>query len=141
MKTISRTFDDALDIKKRRGHYYLYICIDIHGTIITPEYNKENEGARFYDHVLDVLKYLSDREDVILILWSSSYITPASTLIDQLYAQYGIIINFYNENPMEKNNDICDFGSKFYFSVLIDDKAGFDPKNDWLELKNFFNIA
>lgn len=140
MKTISQTFDNALDIKKRRSHSYLYICIDIHGTIITPEYNKENEGARFYNYALDVLKYLSGREDVILILWSSSYKIPAYKLMKQLHSEHNIWINFYNENPMEKNNDICDFGSKFYFSVLIDDKAGFDPENDWLELKKYFNI-
>ncbi len=33
-------------------------------------------------------------------------------------------------------NDICDFTKKFYFDILLDDKAGFEPELDWLAIAN-----
>jgi hypothetical protein len=37
-----------------------------------------------------------------------------------------------------KNSEFQDFVDKPYFNVLLDDKAGFDPDRDWVELLNYF---
>ena len=37
----------------------------------------------------------------------------------------------FNFNPAIENTKTSCFDDKFYFSVLLDDKAGFDPDTDW----------
>ena len=31
------------------------------------------------------------------------------------------------------------FEKKFYFNILLDDKAGFDPETDWSVIKEYLN--
>ena len=33
-----------------------------------------------------------------------------------------------------KNNEFQNFNDKPYFNVLLEDKAGFNPKIDWLDI-------
>ena len=42
-----------------------------------------------------------------------------------------------NNNPEFKKTDICDFTEKFYFDILLDDKAGFEGEKDWKDIYNF----
>jgi 2-methylcitrate dehydratase PrpD len=83
-----------------------------------------------------VLSYLSAQDDVILILWSSSHETEIAKVREWLET-FKINIQFINENPLEDNTEYADFSKKFYFNVILDDKAGFDPSVDWLELENW----
>ena len=52
----------------------------------------------------------------------------------------------FNFNPTIENTQTGCFDDKFYFSILLDDKAGFDPDTDWkliyeyLKRKNNENI-
>lgn len=39
-----------------------------------------------------------------------------------------------NSNPDEKDTKTGDFSKKFYFNILLDDRAGFQPETDWLEI-------
>jgi hypothetical protein len=48
----------------------------------------------------------------------------------------GIRFTFINKNPHAKNTPRSIFEQKFYFSVLLDDRAGFEPISDWLAIKN-----
>jgi hypothetical protein len=47
---------------------------------------------------------------------------------------YNIHIKYVNENPLEKDTEYASFVKKPYFSIVLDDKAGFDPNHDWNEL-------
>ena len=38
---------------------------------------------------------------------------------------------YVNENNDVKNAGYGCYDDKFYFAVLCDDKAGWDPENDW----------
>lgn len=75
----------------------------------------------------------------ILILYASSHPNEIEKYISDLKA-HNIIFNYVNENP-EIDNTKGSFGhydKKPYFNVLFDDKAGFDPINDWEFLYNYF---
>lgn len=132
-------FKNAFKLKAQRNFLTTYIAIDLHGTIITPEYNPENKGATIYPFATEVLKYWTKRDDIKLILWTSSYLANCEDILRKLF-DIGVDFDYFNENPLEVSSDLCDFSKKFYFNILIDDKAGFDPKKDWTALKKYFNI-
>jgi len=137
---IVSAFENAFKIKKQRGFTTTYIAIDLHGTIITPEYNAHNKGATVYDGAAEVLRWWTKRSDIKLILWTSSYLANCEDILFKLF-DMGVDFDYFNENPLEVSSDLCDFSKKFYFNILIDDKAGFDPLKDWLALKEYFEIA
>lgn len=139
MSQIAEAFKNAFKLKTQRSFDVIYVAVDLHGTILTPEYNKFNKGAKIYPHSPEVLSYLTKRKDIVLILWTSSYWEPIEEII-RIAAQKGIVFDYFNENPAEKSGELCDFSQKFYFNVLIDDKAGFDPQKDWLALRKYFNL-
>ena len=45
--------------------------------------------------------------------------------------------DFFNQNLSVQNTKTGCFDEKFYFSVLLDDKAGFDPNTDWKLIYNY----
>ena len=47
------------------------------------------------------------------------------------FNSHGLGFNFWNCNPNIKSTKTGCFDYKFYFSVLLNDKAGFDPDTDW----------
>jgi hypothetical protein len=116
--------------KTRRNWNKLYVCIDVHDVIIEGKYNLMNEGADYCPNALAVLRNLSKRWDIVLILWTSSHLEPTARLLKKLDDE-GAVFKYVNENPECPNTELCDFRRKFYFNVLLDDKAGFDPKTDW----------
>ena len=114
----------------------VYFCIDLHGTIIPSGKTSDdtNDKLKMYPYAQEVLQSLSNRKDVFLILWTS---TPLSRLdnIKKFFEENEIKFDFYNENPHAKNTPRSDFNRKFYFSVLVDDRAGFEPETDWYLIK------
>jgi hypothetical protein len=67
---------------------------------------------------------------VKLILWTSSHRPVIDNALEFLRKK-GIFFDYVNENPDIDNDKLCDFSDKFYFDVLLDDKAGFYPARDW----------
>ena len=133
---IIKAIQIAQQKKKDRGYEYLYWCIDIHGVILTPTYNRLNEGADLYEHCIPTLQLISEDQSNKVILWSSSYRKPMTDIRDML-SEFGIRVNFINCNPDYTKTDICDFTDKFYFDILLDDKAGFEPEKDWGAIRSF----
>lgn len=115
----------------------VYFCIDLHGTIIPSgkSSNDKTDHLEFYPHAKEVLQFLSNRKDIFVILWTA---TPSSRINSVLewFMGHDIAFNFVNTNPHAKSTPRSDFGRKFYFSVLLDDRAGFEPETDWLAIKN-----
>ncbi len=122
----------AFKQKKERNWEKLYFCVDLHETVLEGKYNKFNIGANLYPYAQEVLTYLYSRKDIVLILWTSSHDDAIKEIAQRLDTEYGIKFHYINENPEVSNTELCDFSKKFYFNVLLDDKAGFSGEDgDW----------
>ena len=134
MNRIVKTFEKAFETAKKKGWNMSYIGCDIHETILKPTWSKEL-STEYYSYSKEVLKLLSNREDICLILWSCSVLENNKKYQD-FFKKDGIIFDYINENPIPAT-EYADFKTKLYFSVILDDKAGFDPEEDWLELYKY----
>lgn len=123
---------NAFSKMKERNWDCIYMAIDAHGTFLKPTYKKDSV-FKFYDGSENVLKYLSTRKDIKLILFTSSHTEYISNLLNELVSR-GIYFDYVNENPEIESDKISCFETKFYFDVLLDDKAGFNPETDWSRL-------
>jgi hypothetical protein len=119
----------AFDEKKRKNWPYLFWLVDCHFTLIEGKYNRFNEDRELYPSAQEVLSYLSKREDMVLILWSSMYEDSAMDIVNWCRSK-GILFDYFNENPLVPSDSLCDFSKKPYVSIILDDRAGFEP-NDW----------
>lgn len=107
----------------------IYWAIDMHGTCLKSSY-KTNQNEWINEDVIKTLQLISSLPESMIILWSSVYPAEQSRII-HLFRDNNISIEAFNENPFEKNTNTGDFREKFYFNILLDDKAGFDPEIDW----------
>jgi hypothetical protein len=81
------------------------------------------------------MRWISTRSDQRLILWTSSYKKEINDIVNWLRT-HKIYVDYINENPEEEHTPTANFAKKFYFNILIDDKAGFNVKKDWKLIKN-----
>jgi hypothetical protein len=129
---IERTFSD----KTKRRWQKIFIAVDVHDVILTGTYTPMNDGAKYMPNAIKVLQQWSKREDISLILWTSGHIGPTSKVLDTLEKQ-GVSFKHVNCNPECPNDALCDFSKKFYFNILLDDKAGMDAAGgDWFLIEN-----
>lgn len=129
---IKKAIDRAFETMIARGWNKIYWAIDLHGVCLKSNY--ENGGYTFInDRVLPGLKAIQQVEESRIILWSSCHDHEKPAIMD-FFESHGIHVHHFNENPEEKSTKTGCFDQKFYFSVLLDDKAGFDPDVDWDEL-------
>ena len=120
--------------KEERNWDYVYWAIDIHDTIFAGMYASDQD----YDpseQCVEVLKWISDRSDCKIILWTSSYATDAEKVIQYFNDNHGIEIDFINTNTDCGSTKLADFETKMYFNILLDDKAGFEMESDWSRIK------
>lgn len=113
----------------------MFWCVDLHDVIIEGKFSKMNEGRCLYPVGEDVLQWLTKREDMCIILWTASHQEPADDILTWLYKDYGINFDYVNENPDCPSTDLCCFDYKFYFDMLLEDKAGFNGVTDWAKIK------
>ncbi len=126
-------------LKKIKGNGWhkwprMFWAVDLHDVIIPGTYTKNNEGRELYPNAEEVLKWLTNRKDMCLILFTSSH-TESATEMRNWLKEKGIVFDYFNENPECANNELCDFKTKFYFDMLLEDKAGFEGMEDWLVIK------
>jgi hypothetical protein len=126
----------AYSTARARGWDRIYWAIDLHGVCFKSNY-VVNDYQFINDDVLPALQMLSLMEESVLILWSSAHPEEQKSII-KFFAEHGVQIDFFNENPLEANTATGCFDKKFYFSVLLDDKAGFDPDVDWDSIVKYF---
>lgn len=119
-----------------RGWDKIYILVDIHDTIIRSDYTSENRTYDYYPDAIPCLNYLSNLDDVYLILWSSCKTRVAADYISE-FGKKGIFFDDFNMNSDVKNTEYAYFALKPYFNVIIDDKAGFEAEKDWTEFLTF----
>jgi hypothetical protein len=133
--SIKQTLEREWAKKVKRNFDTFYVAVDLHDTIIKSNY--DGIATDIFKEAIPCLSYLSSRSDIILILWTGTHPNEIDIYKDML-APYGISFDFINENPLEKGDLLSNFNQKFYFNLLLDDKAGFDPHIDYQDVLDFF---
>lgn len=130
--SLVRAIKRAYSVMAERNWDTVYWAVDLHGTVITSNYESGT-----YEYISEeaklALKAISNLPETKLILWSSMHLADQFN-ITALFKQDGIDVTWFNRNPEAANTPTGCFDQKFYFSVLVDDKAGFDP-SEWAEVQ------
>lgn len=113
----------------------IYIMVDVHNTILKPTFDKK-ETFEYFPYAKETLQLLSEKENIKLIMWTSSYDEKIKIYLKH-FEENGIIFNFVNENKEYGNVSFACFDTKFYYDIGIDDKFGFDAEHDWKEIYTF----
>jgi len=140
MIQIDQVFKNQIRVMHERNWDTIYVAVDWHDTMMKATYSNDDYGKyELYDWAEDVLKWMSDHKNIKLILFTSSHDEQVADFIQNMATRYGIMFDYHNGNPEVQNTETGDFSKKFYFNVLLDDKAGFEPEEDWCRL--FGNIV
>ena len=133
MSTI-RGIQRAYEKTNQRGWPNVYWAVDLHDTCLRATY-QQYVYEWINPYVKDALLRLAAHPETHLILWSSVAEAEKQHIL-KFFADAGIRIAGFNNNPHEPGNETSHFNEKFYMSILIDDKAGFDH-TEWLEIPDF----
>jgi hypothetical protein len=115
--------------RKAKGWDKTYWCIDMHDVVVKASYTSGHNWV-FAKDAKGVLQYLSARPDMVLILWTSSYEDYIFYFL-VFCRENGINFDYVNKNPECPDDDLARFEDKFYFDIILDDKAGFEHETDW----------
>lgn len=124
----------AYEILDQRNWDTIYVSLDLHGTVM--ESNYTDSHGKLLESAIEPLRIISNLPEICIILYSCCYEEDYAEYM-KLFMKHGIKVEYFNENPRIKNTKTGCFDKKFYYSVLIDDKAGFDPE-DWRLVKDWF---
>jgi hypothetical protein len=125
---ITRAITRAYNIMSERNWDTIYYCVDLHDTVFISKY--DGIPNEFMPGAKEALQYISSLPESRIILWSSVKEDDKQAYIDVL-TENDIKVHYFNSNPEVGDTEVGGFSEKFYFSVLIDDKAGFKADPDW----------
>lgn len=134
--SIIKAIKRAMRVAVERNEPLIYWAVDLHGVVFRSNY-EQGSYAFTTPKAIEALRLISQEPDNRLILWSSCHPAEYPAIIGFL-EQHGIKVDYFNENPEIENTPSGNFEKKFYFSILLDDKAGFDPETDWDEILHLF---
>lgn len=126
LKAVNRCLSNA----ELKGLDKTYWAMDIQGTVLRPTYKKGTISMKFYPFAKDALLMLTKNPKVCLILYTCSYKDEVVQYL-KFFKRKGIQFDYVNENPEINAGAYGYYDKKFYFNLLLDDKAGFDPERDW----------
>lgn len=136
---ITKAIERAYKTARLKNWDKIYWAIDLHETCLVSSYGKGS--YRFINQqAANTLLYLSQRPETVIILWSSVHADEEPEII-KFFADYEIRVHYFNHNPEVENTAVGNFDTKFYFNVLVDDKAGFDYRTDWVAIRELFELA
>lgn len=133
--SIIRAIERAFALAKEKQWDSIYWCIDLHDTCFKANY-EPGKYEWINADVVPALRAIQKHSKSTIILWTSCYKTDYWD-IRSFFTQYGIVIDYINKNPEIKNTRTGNFKKKFYFSIGIDDKFGFDPNTDWKLIQEY----
>ncbi len=125
------------EYKEKRGWDKCYWFIDLHATVLVPNYKTNNIPKEFYPYAKETLQLLSKLSDVCLIMYTCSHPHEIDEYL-KFFEENNIHFEYVNENP-EVTTDIGGYGcydKKPYMNVLFEDKAGFDAETEWISVLN-----
>ena len=135
-KMIKQAIKNALLMKSIRGWDTLYWSIDLHGVVLVPNYDRIVK-LEIYPTAAIVMRALTKSKKNKLIMYTASKEVEIEKYVE-LFAQESIKFYFLNKNTDVRDAD-TNYGAyenKPYFNILLEDKAGFDPYEDWDEIYN-----
>lgn len=130
---ITRAIKNCLTLAKEKGWSKTYWAFDIHGTILKPTFKQGVISTEFYPYAKEAMQLLSRREDIVKILYTCSYPHEINAYL-KYFRVHDIFFDSVNKNPDVADGGYGYYQDKFYFNVLMDDKAGFDGETDWAEI-------
>lgn len=133
---ITRAIENCFQHARAKGWSKTYWAFDIHGTILKPTFQRGIISKEFYPYAKEVMQLLSTRTDIVRILYTCSYPHEIEEYLTY-FAQHNIHFDNINKNPDVADGGYGYYQDKFYFNVLMDDKAGFDGETDW---KNIYDL-
>lgn len=119
--------------KVERGWDTVFWMVDMHNTIVPGLYDVTQE-FRFYDDAKEVLQFLTQKEDVCLILYTCSHSSEICKMLN-FFTDNAITFNHLNSNPDVPNTRLGDYSTKPYFNILLEDKCGCCGETDWHPIK------
>ena len=134
---ITKTIDIAYQKAKEKNWDNIYVAVDIHDTIVKGNYTTKDIPKEFYPIAKETLQLLSNKKEIKLILYTCSHPEEIKLYLE-FFNQHNITFDFVNENT-DVMTDLQGYGNydkKPYFNVLLDDKAGFNPYEDWITIYN-----
>ena len=132
---IIEAFENAFEKKEIKLWDKIYVLIDIHDTIFKGSYSDE-DSHKWMPYAKEALRLMSMMDDISIIIWSSSYPEKLNSYVEFL-EKNNIHIDYVNENPEVQNTSLSCFDKKLYFNIGIDDKFGFDPCSDWMDIYDY----
>ena len=124
------------ELNKKRGYKKFYMLIDLHDTVMVGSKSAEESLEFVSSYCKFALRGLSTMDDIVLIMWTSTWPQKWQDIIEPWLKQNEIYFKYFNENPECLSNKYSYFGYKFYFDIGLDDKFGFDVSH-WNEVHEF----
>lgn len=136
---ITKAITTCLANARQKNWDRTFWAFDIHGTILKPNHRRDSIATEFYPMAKEVMQFLTQRKDIVRILYTCSY---PDEIVQYLafFKAHGIEFRYVNENPEIANGGYGYYQDKFYFNVLMDDKAGFDGETDWIAIKETLQV-
>ncbi len=118
----------AFKVLKERKWDTIYVFVDIHGTVLKPDYGRV--AAEYYPGAKEVLQTLTKDPRIKLILYTCSFPHEIQQYLD-FFGQDNIFFDYVNVNPEVEDTRGGYFKEKPYMNILLEDKAGFVGEYDW----------
>lgn len=131
---IVKPFDIAFQRSVEKHWDYIVVLVDIHDTIFEACWDND-ETFKYFPYAKETLKRMSDREDIKMVLWSSSYPEKLAEYIKK-FEEDNIHFDYVNRFIACNTRTGC-FDDKMFFNVGIDNAFGFEPETDWEILFNY----
>lgn len=130
---IIRAIQNCLNNAEAKHWEKTYWAFDIHGTILNPTFNRDVLSTEFYPFAREVMQLISKQKNIVCILYTCSYPDEIVEYVN-FFAAHGIHFDYINSNPEVGAGAYGYYEDKFYFNVLFEDKAGFDPQSEWRDV-------
>lgn len=118
----------AFKVLKERQWDTIYVFVDIHGTVLKPDYGKV--AVEYYPGAKEVLQHLTNDFRIKLVLYTCSFPHEIQEYID-FFSKDNIVFDYVNKNPEVTSTRGGYFEDKPYMNILLEDKAGFVGEYDW----------
>tara|TARA_R100000951_G_scaffold115245_2_gene122710 strand:- start:5738 stop:6181 length:444 start_codon:yes stop_codon:yes gene_type:complete len=136
---ITTAIEKALKRAKEEKWDKTFWVFDIHGTIFPSNWSADETASGYYPYAKAVLQFLTAHPEFNMILWSCSPDKKIEQYVNNFHTD-SIVFDHVGHNPDVANNEYGNYRHKMYMNVLFEDKAGFDPGNDWWEVFMFFGL-
>ena len=127
---ITRAIKKAFRRMKDKQWECTYWAIDVHETIVLPNWSADKIPTDFYPHAKETLQLISKQADIVMIMYTCSH-PPEIQQYLKFFQSHDIHFKYVNENPEVINMKYGNYDKKPYFNVLFEDKAGFEATEDW----------